>query len=468
MKRWFCLLLAVVITNVGIAQSIQQKLDEASKTLLADSQVKHAIVGFYVADAKSGQEIYSLNGSTLLAPASTQKIITSVAAFDLLGKDYKYKTELGYDGELDGDKLKGNLFFKGYGDPTLGSWRYEITKPEVVFAKWIDHLKKFGIKKITGNVVVDASAFSYQPLPGGWIWDDMGNYYGAGIWGINWNENQYDLLLNPGSSQGDKVKIEGTKPELENANLVNHLITGRKGSGDNAYIYYPPYSNAGFVEGTFEGGNKISGAIPNAPQHFAFELQKLFKQNKITVEGRFVTSEQLTAENKTASKATDVFHAHYSPGIDSIVYWFMKRSINQYGEALLKAIALEKTGVGSTDSGVAIIRRFYKEKGLTTGADLKVIDGSGLSPQNRVTAKSLVSALLYAKKQSWFDAFYQSFPDYNKMKLKSGTIGGAKSFAGYHTASNGKEYAVAIIVNSYDGSASSIVNKMFKLLDVLK
>ena len=177
------------------AQTVKDKIDLQVKRLLADSQMLHGILGFYVADANTGELVYDWNGKLGLAPASTQKIVTSVAAFDILGKDYKYKTELGYTGELDDEKLKGDLVIKGYGDPTFGSWRYESTKPEIIFGKFLDHLKRFRIKEITGNVVLDASSFSYQPLPGGWIWDDIGNYYGAGSWALNWRENQYDLLL---------------------------------------------------------------------------------------------------------------------------------------------------------------------------------------------------------------------------------------------------------------------------------
>lgn len=464
-----CMILLLMFAGFGgQGQTIGQKLEDAAKKLSADSQMQHAIAGFYVADAKTGKEIYNLNGNILLTPASTQKIITSIAALDVLGKDYKYKTELGYDGELNDDKLQGNLFIKGYGDPTLGSRRYKSTHAEAVLAGWMNHLKKSGIKKITGNVYLDASAFSFQPLPGGWIWEDMGNYYGAGTWGINWNENQYELLLKPGSHPGDKIAIKGTEPELKDQLFVNNLVTGGKGSGDNAYIYNPPFSKYAFVEGSFEGGSKICGAISNPPRHLAFELEKLFYQNNIMLDGSFITSEELVAAHKIIPSPAEVFYTHYSPAMDSIVYWFMKKSINVYGEALLKSIALAKTAVGATDSGVAVAKRFYTEKAIASAAELKIVDGSGLSPQNRLTPKSLVNALLYAQQQAWFNVFYQSFPENNNMKLKSGTLSGVKSFAGYHTAADGREYVLAIIVNSYQGATSSLVKKIYKLLDVLK
>ena len=162
-----------------------------------------------------------------------------------------------------------------------------------------------------------------------------------------------------------------------------------------------------------------------------------------------------------------MLYTHYSPTLDSIIYWFLKKSINLYGEALVKTFAYEKYGLGSTDSGVAIVKNFWKQKGLDVN-EINICDGSGLSPQNRVTTHAQVEVLNYAKKQSWFPYFYDALPEYNKMKMKSGTINGVKGFAGYHTSRKGKEYIFSFLVNNYNGSPSALVEKMFKVLNTLK
>lgn len=460
MKRYLLITTTMLLLFTANAQSIKERLDIQVKKLIADSQMKHGILGLYVADANTGEAVYEWNGHIGLAPASTQKIVTSVAAFELLGKGYRYKTEFGYSGTIAGGELKGDVYVKGTGDPTFGSFRYGSTKADAILSRFSNEMKRTGIKSINGNFYVDASSFSFQPLPGGWIWDDIGNYYGAGSWGLNWRENQYDLLLKPGSKEGDDVTITGTIPKLYTDLPANRLKTGKRGSGDNAYIYYPPYSSNGFVEGTFEGANKISGSLPDAPKQFGFEVEQLLRSLNIKAGN--------TGILYGPSKTTNTLFTHYSPSMDSIVYWFMRKSINLYGEALVKTIGVEKSGVGSTDTGVAVVKRFYKENGIATPAELRIIDGSGLSPSNRLTAASLSKILVYAKKQSWFSSFEQSFPEFNGMKLKSGTIRGAKAFAGYHSSREGKEYVVAIIVNNYDGTAGAIVSKMYKVLDELK
>ena len=145
----------------------------------------------------------------------------------------------------------------------------------------------------------------------------------------------------------------------------------------------------------------------------------------------------------------------------------MKKSINLYGEDLIKTMALERYGIGTTDSGVAIMRSYWEERGIEKSA-FRVADGSGLSAKNHVTTYGLVQALLYAKTRPWFTAFYNSLPIYNNMHMKSGTIAGVKSYSGYHTSAKGKEYVFSMIINNYDGSTDSIINKMYSILDELK
>jgi D-alanyl-D-alanine carboxypeptidase/D-alanyl-D-alanine-endopeptidase (penicillin-binding protein 4) len=116
---------------------------------------------------------------------------------------------------------------------------------------------------------------------------------------------------------------------------------------------------------------------------------------------------------------------------------------------------------------VAIVKRFWKEKGMDEN-ELTIVDGSGLSPLNRVTTHAQVEILKYATTKSWFSCFKTALPEYNGMTMKSGTIRGVKGFCGYHKAKNGKEYIFSFLVNNYNGSASALVNKMYKVLDNLK
>ncbi len=463
MKTLYWFICLIVYSSALFSQSLHERLGKAVEKLQADSQMRHAILGLSVSNSLTGEKIFEVNAQTGLAPASCQKTITSAAAMELLGPQYRYQTILGYEGSIKQGSLKGNLLLIGGGDPTFGSWRFESTKGDRELDQLIGLIKENGIKKVAGGLIGYTGKWEQQTIPGGWIWDDMGNYYGAGISALNWHENQYNLVLQSGSNEGDKVSIVETNPKLYKVNLESRVLSGRKGSGDNAYIYLAPFASNGFVTGTIPKDEKafvISGSFPDpALQLLATFVDKLDSAD--------MKPKSFSVSDKYEIPAYQKLGIVYSPSLDSINYWLMKKSINLYGEALVKAIASKTYEFGSTDRGLGLIKLFWKEKGIEPSA-LHMIDGSGLSPQNRVTADALVKVLQYAKSRPWFNYYYDALPVFNQMKLKSGTIGGAKSFAGYHTAKDGTAYTVAFIINNYDGPAGGIVKKMYQVLDELK
>lgn len=453
------LIIGLLISKISFAQKAEDRLVSAFKNFENDSQFKHAIISLYVIDTKTGKVIFDKNSQIGLAPASCMKVVTSAAAFELLGKDYRYHTGFGYDGIIEGNTLNGNLIIKTSGDPSLGSWRWKTTTMDSVLQKILVLLKSKSIKAITGDIILDDSKWSTQATPGGWTWDDMGNYYGAGARAFNWNENQYDLNLKAGKNAGDAVEISGTNP-LILVPLINELTTGKPGSGDNSVIYLPEDGTIGYVRGTVGNDvSKVSGSMPNVANVFNGQLQKFLQVNEITFNGK-VRKEAVPS----AAKAQLNF---ISPSFDSINYWFLQKSVNLFGEAFVKTIAYEKTGFASTDSGINIIRDFWAKNGIEKSA-LHNIDGSGLSPANRITTNALVSIMQYAQKQSWFASFYNALPIQNGIKMKSGYIGGARSYTGYIKSQSGAEFTFSFIVNNYDGSPGTVREKMWKLLDTLK
>ncbi|MGV3657696.1 MAG: D-alanyl-D-alanine carboxypeptidase/D-alanyl-D-alanine endopeptidase [Chitinophagaceae bacterium] len=460
MKTTTAFVLAVSVSVTTIAQGISSKLQSAFNQFEQDGQLQSGIASLYVVDAKTGKPVFDKNSKIGLAPASTQKVITAATAYAMLGKDFRYQTKFGYT--ANGNTTTINI--QPSGDPTLGSWRWPYNNEEAVMKRLAAAAKPLGGKTVD-KVIVDAKGWNSESIPDGWIWQDIGNYYGAGAGGLNWRENQFDLHLQSGSSIGDEVKVTGTKPQLYGVELNSQAKAAAKGTGDNAYIYYPLQTNQLLVRGTIPAGESkfvISGAMPQPQQQFTYTLLA-------TLKGTGDVSATANPEFNFASNNTGatVFHTEYSPMLDSIVYWFNKKSINLYGEALVKTIAMQSKGEGETGEGIKVLKAFWKEQGVAA-TELNMVDGSGLSPLNRVTTKAQVEVLQYAKKQSWYAGFYNSLPEYNGMKMKSGTIRGVKGFTGYHKSKDGNEYIFSFIVNNYNGSSSSLVQKMYKVLDVLK
>ncbi|MFT3911340.1 MAG: D-alanyl-D-alanine carboxypeptidase/D-alanyl-D-alanine-endopeptidase [Ferruginibacter sp.] len=457
--RTFCLFSFLLICQFAFSQDIKAKLGAAITKLEGDEQFKHAIISMYVVDGKTGKVLYDKNGQVGLAPASCQKVVTSVSAFEMLGKDYRYKTDVGYfkqDYDITG------LYFIGRGDPTLGSFRFASTRESIFMEQLKNELVKAGIKSIDHTIAIGDSIFSPQPIPDGWVWQDIGNYFGAGADAINWRENQYTIILDAGKAEGDSTTIRGFEPSYAKIDFDNRCKTGPRKSGDQSYVYFSSNPNQGLILGTIplgENNFKVSAAVRAPHDYFRSAIFDYLDKN------RFVN---LVGSDLWENNYKETFlYTYLSPPLDSINYWFLKKSINLYGEAFVKTIAYQKTKIGSTDSGVNVIRNFWVDKGIERSA-LKIIDGSGLSPANRLTTNALVTVLQYAKQRPWFSSFYNALPEMNGIKMKDGYIGGVRSYTGYVKSASGAEYSFSFIVNNFDGSPASAREKIWKVLDLLK
>ena len=446
-------------TQFFFAQNVAQKLDGAVKALMNSAPAYSANLSVYVAD-ESGNFVYEYKGNQGLSTASTQKIFTAAAALETLGKNYRYTTTVSYSGTLSSGNLSGNLIVTSNGDPTLGSWRYDGYKPENFKQKLIDAIKQKGISKISGDVVVDDSYFDFQTIPGGWPWNDSGNYYGAGVWGVNWRENQFDLNMN-----GREMKSSNV--ELPNVKWINEVKTA--GSSDQSLIFTAPFSDVAYINGTLPGkAITVSGSMPNPPLTLANEIKNWLKESGVELNGKITTTSLQKINNEAVSGASkgNVLLEYQSPTLDKIIYWFMRKSVNLYGETLIKTLAREKKNSGSFDDGISYLKEFWKGKGINS-AMINFADGSGLSPQNYVSARAEVQALLWSRKQPWFNEFFDGFPTQgNGMKMKSGTMKDTKSFAGYHTSKDGKKYVFAIILNNFQ--SSNLSDALYKVLNMLK
>ncbi len=445
------------------AQKIDQVFNTAFKKLAEDPTFKHATLSLYVINTTTGKPVTEVNTEIGVAPASCQKVITAATAFELLGHDYSYKTTLAYTGNIVNGVLNGDLIIKGSGDPTLGSWRYDQTKEEKVINDFKNAVSRLGIRDINGHVYADESLWDAEATPNGWVWQDIGNYYGAGARALNWRENQYDLYLKSGKNIGDPVEIAGTKPAfIEGLNLKSKVISGAKGTGDNNYIYMPLNDQFGYVRGTTpvnENRFTISGAMPHPALQLALTLEAALKNKSVEK----AASDYRKSNNLGSPK---VFYTYSSPVLDSIIFHFLRRSINLYGEALIKTMAYNFTKNGNTDSGVNVIQNFWKDKGIEPYA-INMVDGSGLSPSNRVTTKALVTVMEYARKQKWFPSFYDALPTISGIKMKSGSINGVISYTGFIKGKDNNQYTFSFVINNYDGSGNEVRKKMWKLLGLL-
>lgn len=469
MKR--CLFpLLLILTQFSCAQTRIPNIESAYSKFENDPQLKYGLSSLTVINTQSGQVVFSKNGNMGLAPASTLKTITSVSAYHLLGKDFKWETTLGYNGSINSGTLNGDLILSGGGDPTLGSDRYNQSKPETLLARWVSAIKQAGINKINGRLIGDDNLFGTQITPLGWIWQDIGNYYGAGASSLSWRENERGVRFRAGDRPGDRASLAGDASGPAPLKLINEVITGSAGSGDNVYAYSAPYTDVVYLRGTYGIDLKktIMISMPDPALHLVTELKERLKDAGITINGGATTARLLALEKADFAATSITLDRHSSPSLNQVIYWLNQKSLNLYGENLLKTIALKHGKPATTENGITEIKKFWNSRLKIDPNALAILDGSGLSPENRITTLAMASILQSAAKESWYSSFFESLPDNNSMKMKSGSIRNVLAYTGYHKSSSGSPLVFTFITNNYSGSTSAIKQKMFKVLDELK
>lgn len=440
------------------AQDAAKFVSAAVERLMADPSMRYAQLGVHLEEAGSGKVLYSHDGRVGLVPASSQKVVTAATALDLLGKDHRFETIFAHAGVPKGGIVDGPLVVIGGGDPTLGSDRFQATREQVVVAGLSAALDRAGIRQFKGGIEGRIGQMERATIPPGWIWEDIGNYYGAGHAALNWHENRFTLWLRPGRQPGDPVTVDRTDPSMEGIRFHNELVSGAAGSGDNAWLFMRPGSSDMVVRGSVPccvGQFKISGAVMD-PVAFTLRRLKLI--------GRAPGPVRESMER--GMNGLTVIHTLRSPGLDSIVREFLRESVNLFGEALVHAVSVSGTSTATYEDGLARMRRLWQERGIDPEA-LRMADGSGLSPRNRVTAESLVKVLQDARKRSWFQAFEQALPVHDGIRMKSGSMTGVRSYAGYIRGTDGTVRVFSVIVNNYSGNGGVMARRLRELIAVM-
>lgn len=465
----------------------QSKIETAIQNLVNEPVLKNGLVGVAVIDVASGKLIAGHNASISLTPASSLKVVTTGAALAILGADFRFETKLEYDGTIDANgMLSGNLYLTGFGDPTLGSKEFEaVPDLESIMELFCTEIQKAGIKEIKGLVVGDASYFGTEASGRTWAYEDLGNYYGAGAYGLNIMENMFYAKLQQKGKLGSQPGIAKLDPVIPNFFIINELSSAEKGTGDNAYIFGAPYNYTAYIRGTIPVGTgtfTIKGAIPDPPFMAAHSLLYALTKKGIKTSRVATTQLQLDLEKQQRQKRITIY-THQSPSLKEIVKETNIKSVNLFCEAMLRMLGKKEKGEGTPEAGIEVLMEFWQKKGLVTDGFF-IEDGSGLSPYTVVSTQHLatVMRLLY-RDEGLREAFYDSLPiagrsgalryrlkgtkAANNLRAKSGGLERVRSFTGLVKAASGKQLAFSIIVNNYTGSSGKVLKKMEALMKSL-
>ncbi|MBR5298397.1 MAG: D-alanyl-D-alanine carboxypeptidase/D-alanyl-D-alanine-endopeptidase [Parabacteroides sp.] len=452
--------------------------------LLQSSYMRGASFSLIIKDLQTGENVYAYDIDRQLSPASVLKIVATSTALDILGEDYRFPTSLQYDGSIKDGILDGNLYIKGSGDPSLGSSHFAPNE-KLFLNNWITALQKKGITQINGSIISDESIFDTEGASVKWLREDMGNYYAPGCYGLSVFDNLYKLSFRTGAV-GTSPTILGTFPDVSFIQFKNYLKTVLATS-DSAYIIGAPLESVRYLYGTLPANREqyvIKGDIPDPALFLAQYLTSQLQKKGIQVKGLPSCYRLEMEHNRWTNRERQTIITTYSPPLREIVRICNHVSHNLYADALLKTVGLrykpnKNEVISSFGRGIAFIKSYWKEKGLDVFS-LKMNDGSGLAPTNKISAAFMGDLLVYMANQSKAsDAFISSLPEagvegsvrtflketplQGRAFLKSGGITGVRCYAGYIRKEQ-KNYAVAVLSNNYSCSMRQMTKDLEKLL----
>ncbi len=485
------LLLTILSIQINIlAQNTSSKnpyqpIKDALQSLKSDKDLKNAAISFLAIEIKTGKTIAALNPDMGMIPASTQKLFTTATVLELVGPDYRFKTKIQYSGTIDTltKELNGNIIIKGGGDPTLGSKYFYKGKQFDFIKNIISAIKNLGIKQITGSVITDASIYPYVPASPKWLWEEVGNYYAVAAGGIAVYDNLYELHFKSPAEADKPTKIIKIYPQIPNLTIQNQVLSSNIRS-DQAYIYGAPYTYERIVRGTIPKNKSnfiVKGAMPDPAYFLSQKIQQQLDSAGIHCQKPATSIRSIKLNKQKLPDKAVTFKIIYSPKLIDIINLTNKKSNNLYAEHLLNLTAQKRNLKDKSQSASAQeIKYFWLQKGMDI-AGLHIVDGSGLSRLNSISAKQFVFLLKYMKTRSKYSqAFINTLPVAGQsgtlkyfgrntilsgnMTAKSGSVERVRAFAGYLKTKSGKEIAFSINIANYNCSYRSLKQKITNLL----
>lgn len=431
--------------------------------------VRRGAWGIVVQSLDRTERLFELNPRTLLVPASTAKLVSAASAADAVGWDYTFLTELHATGPIEDGVLRGDLVVVGHGDPTWGG-------PAGIDVSSLASALAGRVRRIDGLVIADDDQVE-EPRPAlAWTWDDLGYPSGALFGALNADENQMVVRVRPGTAEGQPTLMSVDDVAADRP-LVNRTTTGAPGSTGRIWPEQRPGEPFLTIAGVVPAGRTaaITVAVGNPTRWFAQRLRTALVGAGIEVAGGAFDVDDIRP--RPALTATTLVHAHMSSPLSAIVQPLLKDSINLYGEAVMRLNAAMEP-VPTNDLALDGLRRRLAAWGVPQdGAQL--VDGSGLSRRNVLSAEALVTVLERMHDPSARAPFVAALPvagvdgslagrlkgtaAEGRVRAKTGTMSNIRSLAGYATTADGERLAFAVLLNNFEGTGSEATGALDRI-----
>ena len=472
-KKWMTVLMTWMLVVSMFSFHNVAKAEETVKGTLTDSinriveeKLAGADVSITVRDRLSGQMIVDYNGQTTIKPASNMKLLTTAAALDVLGKDYRFNTSLYIKGKMSNGVLKGDVYLQGQGDPTLSIEDLQ---------QFAQELKVQGIHTIDGRIVGDDKWFDNDLLtPGIWFGDES-YYYAAPISALTTSPNtDYDsgtiIVEAIGSAIGELPSIKVT-PNIGDLQIVNQAQTVEAGKSNTITIERTYQTNQIVISGNLpiDKTKREWVTVKDPTSHTLTMFQAVLAE-----EGIEYTKDKVF--EAATPKSAQLIATKQSITLEQLLIPYMKLSNNGIADILVKTMGKVKNHHGSTKAGLQIIREYGNSINLNM-EDWQFEDGSGMSHKNNVSSLAVSELLYNVQAEDWFNTYFTSLPvaantdrmvggtlrnrlkdplTAGKVYAKTGSLTGVNTLSGYLEASSGQSYIFSVLVQNKSGASTAI------------
>jgi len=424
---------------------------------------------FYSLDRQ--QVIYSRNSDSLFTPASNMKMFTSAMALKKVGPDYRFHTRLYAVGRIEETVLRGDLYIKGFGDPSL-----------VTEQMWIlvNELKNLPITKIEGNIIADNSYFDGQGRLKSWSSYKGPDAYLAPMGALSFNFNTVTVYIEPGKSVGERPRVV-VDPDIDYLRIRNKAVTtGNKRSRRKLIVNR--LERKGYDEIIVKGGLTKNVArkrfflnVTDPQRYTASSFKRFLNQAGVQVTGK--------VKRGLVPKGATLVVDHESPPLGRILRGLNKFSNNFIAEQILRTLGAQFMGEpGTTENGVLLLQEYMQELGYTPD-QYRMVDGSGLSKTNLVTPDQVIALLEDAHSDlSIFPEFISALgvmgldgsvidrmddnKEAQKIRVKTGTLNHVSALSGYFQSQDGERFAFSILLNDVrcsNGKATKLEDEIMEI-----
>lgn len=438
------------------------RLTRRLDAVVSSAGLKGAKVSALVVRVGDGEVLYARSPDRALIPASNMKVLTGLAALATFGPTHQFETVLLADRAPDVAGSVGDLAVKAGGDPVLNSedwWRMAAD------------LRRSGLRQVRGDLLVDDTLFDAEFWHPGWGKVSSRAYH-APIGALTANYGAFFVNVIPGARANDPVRVE-VDPPIPYLKISNLAVTGSKRAKRSLEVNRWARDGGGEtvrVRGAVRAGDSAD-MFPRSvidPGLYAGEVFKMqLEANGISVAG--------DVRRAACDPYGHELMRFKGRPLADIVRLFMKYSNNSVAETLVKAMGAEGSSApGSWKTGLEAMRRQLLALGLD-GDAMHFVDGSGLSPENKLTPRVLVEALSLA------DASFELGPEFvaslplaardgtlkkraygsiGRVRAKTGLLSDARvtSLSGFAQLSDGERVAFAILVNGFQAGSKAAMD----------